>query len=289
MQRILVRVKSTAPTKRERAMARPYSQKLIQTFIIMKKFIFSLAALCMGMCAMAQSNVYAYQKDGETLELEVSNLDSISFTKPTKATQNGYTWVELGLPSGLRWAAYNIGAKKPEEYGNYYAWGEIATKTTYDWSTYKYADGSFSTLTKYCNGSNYGKDSFTDELTTLTAADDAATQSWGGNWRMPTIDEWQELIDNCDCNWTTDYNNTGVAGCVLTSKINGSSIFLPAAGYYDEGTLESVGAYGGYWSSTLYTSYPNDAKGTSAHSGGINTNGSFGRYYGRTIRPVLCK
>lgn len=78
-------------------------------------------------------------------------------------------------------------------------------------------------------------------------------------------------------------------GWVLTSKINGSSIFLPAAGYNDEGTPESVGSYGGYWSSTLYTNDPNDAKSTSAYSGGINTNGSFRRYYGRPIRPVLGK
>ena len=222
----------------------------------MKKLLFSFIALCMGMCAMAQSNVYAYQKDGETLELEVSNLDSISFTKPTKATQNGYTWVELGLPSGLRWAAYNIGAKKPEEYGNYYAWGEIATKTTYDWSTYKYADGSYDALTKYCDNSSYGNNGFTDELTTLETADDAATQNWGGNWRMPTIDEWRELIDNCTWTWTTKNSVNGYE----VKATNGNSIFLPAAGYRNDDERSSAGSYGYYWSSSLSTNYPDYAQ-----------------------------
>ena len=89
----------------------------------MKKLFFSIFALCMGMCAMAQSTIYVYQKDGNTCEIAVSNLDSISFTKPTTGTENGYKWIDLGL--SVRWASMNVGATVPEEYGNYYAWGEI--------------------------------------------------------------------------------------------------------------------------------------------------------------------
>jgi uncharacterized protein (TIGR02145 family) len=254
----------------------------------MKKLFFSIFALCMGMCTMAQSSVYVYQKDGKALEIAVSNLDSISFTKPTTGTENGYTWVDLGLPSGLRWASMNVGAAAPEEYGDYFAWGEIATKTTYDWSNYKYANGSENTITKYCNNSNYGKDGFTDELTTLKAADDAATQIWGGNWRMPTKDEWQELTDNCDWKWTNDYSSTGKAGHIVSSKTNGNTIFLPAAGYYDGSELGSAGSYGYYWSSSLFANDPNYAHYMDFGSDDRGT-GSEERRCGQSVRAVLGK
>ena len=250
----------------------------------MKKLLFSFIALCMGMCAMAQSIIYVYQKDGNTCEIAVSNLDSISFTKPTTGTENGYTWVDLGLPSGLRWATMNVGATVPEEYGDYFAWGEIATKNTYSWSNYTLANGSYDALTKYCSDANYGKDGFTDELTTLKAADDAATQIWGGNWRMPTIEEWSELKNNCDWKWTNDYNNTGMAGDIVTSKTNGNTIFLPAAGYRDD-ELGLAGSGGYYWSSSLYAYGPLDAQGVDFSSDYHNTSYD-GRYCGRSVRPV---
>ena len=252
----------------------------------MKKLFFSIFALCMGMCAMAQSSVYVYQKDGETLEIPVSNLDSISFTKPTTGIENGYTWIDLGL--SVRWATMNVGATNPEDYGDYYAWGEIATKITYDWTNYKYANGDYSALTKYCDDANSGKDGFTDELTTLTAADDAATQNWGGNWRMPTINEWKELIDNCDWKWTNDYNNTGVAGDIVTSKTNGNTIFLPAAGYHYGDVLYNAGSSGRYWSSSLYTGSPYLAKCVFFDSDDHSTD-SDDRSCGRSVRPVLGK
>jgi uncharacterized protein (TIGR02145 family) len=249
----------------------------------MKKLFFSIFALCVGLYAVTQSSVYFYQKDGKTLEFPVSSLDSISFTKPTTGIENGYKWVDLGL--SVRWATMNVGATAPEEYGNYYAWGEIATKTTYAWSNYTLADGSSSTLTKYCSDASYGKDGFTDELTTLKAADDAATQIWGGNWRMPTIDEWSELKNNCDWIWTDNYNNTNVAGNIVTSKTNGNSIFIPAAGYCEYNELCRAGLDGGFWSSSLDTFDPCSAQYVYFGSSYHNTGYSY-RCYGRSVRPV---
>jgi hypothetical protein len=195
-------------------------------------------------------------------------------------TENGYEWVDLGL--SVKWATCNVGATAPEDYGNYYAWGEIATKTTYDWSTYKYSNGSNSTLTKYCDDASYGKDGFTDELTTLTAADDAATQNWGRNWRMPTENEWQELIDNCTWTWTT---LNGVNGYEVKAS-NGNSIFLPAAGYYNGDELYNAGSDGYYWSSSLGAFYPGCASLMYFFSGRHRTD-HYGRGFGPSIRPVL--
>ena len=250
----------------------------------MKKFIFSLFALCMGMCAMAQSCIYLHEKSGKCIEFFIENLDSISFTKGTaviSGTENGYDYVDLGLPSGLRWATMNVGATNPKDYGNYYAWGEFATKTTYNWSTYEYANGSEATLTKYNNSSSYGT---VDKKTTLEEADDAATQKWGGNWRMPTIDEWDELLKNCDCTWTT---LNGVNGYEVKAT-NGNSIFLPAAGYRYGDVLNGAGSLGGYWSSSLYKGNPSVALGAKFNSDNSDTfYGS--RRYGLSVRPVVAR
>ena len=194
------------------------------------------------------------------------------------------SWVDLGLPSGLKWATCNVGATRPEEYGNYYAWGEVTTKTTYDWSTYKYANGSDSTLTKYCNDASYGNEGFTDDLTTLEAADDAATQNWGGKWRMPTVEEWQELKDNCTWTWTT---LNGVNGYEVKAT-NGNFIFLPAAGYrYDKRQTSSF--CGIYWSSSLYVIHifgsPNEARNVTFFSDKIYVLQDY-RRIGCSIRPV---
>ena len=150
------------------------------------------------------------------------------YSQPTGYSAN-YGYVDLGLPSGTLWAYTNIGANVPEDYGNYYAWGETAAKETYDWTTYQYCNGSETTLTKYCFDESYGLDGYTDSLTTLEATDDAASVNWGGNWRMPTQDEMQELLDNCTQVWTTQ---NGVNGRLFTGP-NGNSIFLPAAGGRD--------------------------------------------------------
>ena len=200
-----------------------------------------------------------------------------------KGNENGHEWVDLGLPSGTKWAACNVGATSPEEYGNYYAWGETEPKTTYTWATYKWCNGSNTTLTKYNTKSSYGT---VDDKTVLDPEDDAARANWGGAWRMPTFAEWTELCENCEWTWTDDYNGTGVKGQVVTSNINDNSIFLPAAGcryYYD---LDYAGNYGIYWSSSLYTDYPSSAWDVCFYSDNVYRD-YISRSYGRSVRPVL--
>ena len=125
--------------------------------------------------------------------------------------------VDLGLPSGIKWASCNVGAEKPEDYGNYYAWGEVLPKKDYPWATYKHAYGNGNKLTKYCNNASYGDNGFTDNKTTLDPEDDAAHVNWGDSWRMPTGAEWIELRYNCTWTWTTQ---NGINGYQITSKTN---------------------------------------------------------------------
>ena len=202
--------------------------------------------------------------------------------RPATGTENGHTWVDLGLPSGLQWASCNVGATTPEDYGNYYAWGETASKTDYSWATYKYANGAGEKLTKYCSKASYGDDGFTDDKTTLEPEDDAAHVNWGGDWRMPTATEMDELLENCIWTWTTQ---KGINGYQVTSKTNGNSIFLPAAGYrYDTG-LYNAGSIGGYWSSSLDTNGPRYAWSGYFGSDYVYRNGR-GRFLGQAVRPV---
>ena len=189
-------------------------------------------------------------------------------------------YVDLGLPSGLKWATCNVGATKPEEYGDYFAWGEVEPKTTYTWSTYKYGK-AVDQLTKYCNDSKYGKDGFTDNKIVLDPEDDAATANWGGAWRMPTKIEQDELRNNCIWDWITQ---NGVKGYKVTGP-NGNSIFLPAAGYRNGTSLSGAGSSGYYWSSSLRTSNPDYAYYVRFYSSDVYWDYDY-RYYGFIVRPV---
>ena len=199
--------------------------------------------------------------------------------------------VDLGLPSGIKWASCNLGASKPEEYGSYYQWGGLQdvtdTSIYLDYSNCPYHKGSSSSTgwTKYIpsNMSSYWSDSGSpDNKTVLDPEDDVAHETLGGKWRIPTNAEFQELIDNCTSEWRT---LGGVKGRKFTSKKNGNSIFLPAAGYRGNDYLDSAGSYGHYWSSSLYAGYPSYAYLMYFGSGYVNTN-SYYRYYGRSVRPV---
>lgn len=162
------------------------------------------------------------------------------------------SYVDLGLPSGLLWATCNVGAESPEDYGHYFAWGEIQSKDYYNYNTYQYANGSRYNLIKYCDNSNYGYNGFTDSLIILLPEDDAATANLGSDWHTPTKDEWEELYNNTICIWTTQ---NGVNGRLFTSS-NNNSLFLPAAGcLYQDGSYE-VESRGSYWSSSLVPSQP---------------------------------
>ena len=210
---------------------------------------------------------------GENIELDAT------INEPGHGFENGYEWIDLGL--SVNWATCNVGATKPEEYGDYFAWGEVEPKTTYNWSTYKYGT-DYDQLTKYCSKSSYGKDGFIDNKTVLDPEDDVATVIWGGSWRMPTSEEMRELLNECTCNYGTRQN--GVDGCKVTGP-NGNSIFLPAAGNMYEGTLGLAGACGFYWSSSLYTGSPECAYFVDLVWDNVSCY-STPRYPGFSVRPV---
>lgn len=179
--------------------------------------------------------------------------------------------VDLGL--SVKWANVNIGATSPEEYGDYFAWGETSSKSYYDYDTYSLCNNSHSKLIKYNDN---------DGLRVLESIDDIATQKWGENWRLPTEAEMKELIEKCTWTWVEDNKHNGfqVTG---PSK---ASIFLPAAGWYQKGILQSVGYYGHYWTSTVNSNYVVYAlflffKGSSSH----NIDKQY-RSYGRSVRPI---
>lgn len=202
-------------------------------------------------------------------------------------TPSPVEYVDLGLPSGLKWAKCNLGAPKPSEPGDHYAWGETDPKAEYTWATYKWMQAGQSEakyITKYtiADGETGGiwYDSsgafIGDNKTTLVAADDAATAKLGSPWRMPTIDEFQELIDKCTWTWTTQ---DGVNGYQVDGP-NGNAIFLPA-GYLVIGSYRA----GYYWSSSLSTT-----ESDCAYSLDLNSDRYFiartYRYFGCTVRPV---
>lgn len=192
-----------------------------------------------------------------------------------------HEYVDLGLPSGILWATCNVGATIPEDYGDYFAWGETEPKETYYWSTYSYCNGSENSITKYCNNAEYGYNGFTDNLTTLLPEDDAATVNWGDDWRMPTKEEWQELLDNTTSIWTTQ---NGVNGCLFAAS-NGNSLFLPAAGYHNGNGLYSESYNGYYWSNSLRVVWSGGAWGLFFASGSPEIDGHT-RYSGFSVRPV---
>ena len=186
----------------------------------------------------------------------------IKYFSPVEITiLDNHEEVDLGLPSGLRWATCNIGANTPEEYGDYIAWAEVYPKDEYTEATYLFP--------------NYNP-------TVLEPENDAATIRWSYGWRMPTKEEWQELYSNTTVTWT---QQNGVNGRLFTAS-NGNSLFLPAAGYRSNISLDYEGSGGYYWSSSLYTGTPNNAWLLYFNSEYYLMNYYYYRYYGRSVRPV---
>ena len=213
------------------------------------------------------------QEEQERIRKEQEERERIAQELKKK---NGHEYVDLGL--SVKWATCNVGASKPEEYGDYFAWGETTPKSTYDWSTYKWCRGSSETLTKYNTESSYGT---VDNKITLELSDDAARANWGGSWRMPTMDEQDELREKCTWTWTTQ---NGVSGYKVTSKINGNSIFLPAASFRRGSSFYNDGNYGFYWSSSLMGS-PDVAYELLFFSYNVAMY-FYNRCYGQSVRPV---
>ena len=229
----------------------------------------------------------AYSEDGNYTGIRgsVPAITNNGFhTNDVEVIVGGHAYIDLGLPSGILWATCNIGANAPEEYGDYFAWGETQPKDYYDWSTYLYANGTSDQdpqLTKYCSNANYGYNGFTDNLTTLLPEDDAATANWGSGWRMPTEEEIRELYNNTTMTWT---QQNGVNGRLFTAT-NGNNLFLPFAGYHSNDELNYAGNLGYCWSSSLYSDSPYGAWSVYFISDYYFV-GYSNRLYGFPVRPV---
>lgn len=205
----------------------------------------------------------------------VTDGESISTLEEKKELEykNG---VDLGL--SVKWAPCNVGASNPEDYGDYYAWGVTDSSHNDSWSNYKWYDGTQDVLTKYNTKKWCGT---VDNITIIAPEDDIAYLQFGGKWRIPTEDEWTELMTRCQWRWTTQ---NGIKGEMVTGP-NGNSIFLPAAGCWLDGSPYNFGAYGYYWSSTLNSETPNYAKGVGFFFSTV-TKRSDNRYEVYSIRPV---
>lgn len=254
----------------------------------MKKLFVIITLLTLTTGAGAQTHMRIHSTKGTT-DVAISEFDSITFiTKGAEDPFNGHAYVDLALPSGLLWATVNVGASQPIEYGHYFAWGETAPKENYTWDTYKF--GTQKALTKYNTYGAYGK---VDGITTLEPQDDAATQQWGGNWRMPTNAEMEELFSADNVTWTWK-EVEGTYGYYGVSTRNDATIFLPAAGSIDNNTvnwsseLKGNSAYGRYWTSSLYTinNVTYDAFYWWFNLNKPSPTGTY-RSYGRTVRAVV--
>ena len=262
----------------------------------MNKRCFFLALLLVAASMTACAQGFRVWQNGKYDYYELGSVDSIAFDESSAI--NGREWVDLGLPSGTLWATMNVGANAPEELGNYFAWGETAQKNDdefYWWGNYLFGrdfdqySGSVY-LTKYCTDSSYGRNGFTDGLTELLPEDDAATVNWDSFWQLPSSGQLGELFDE-EYTWAEEVTQNGVNGLLITSKSNGKSIFLPAAGmhYVQSYNVVMDGRRGYYWSRSLGTS-PNLAWSIVF---GVSDNSYFGidnsdnaRYLGMSARPV---
>jgi hypothetical protein len=220
-------------------------------------------------------------------DISIPNTAKID-SYPNYIDFNGHDYVDLGLPSGLKWATMNIGATSVTDYGLYFQWGDTtgyesskvgASGTTFvktfSWADYKFSNGntapSQSGQTKYNSG---------DTKTVLDICDDAVRANWGGSWRMPTTAEFQELSG-----YTTSAFTDGCL--VLTSTVNGNTLTFPAAGFCDYGSVYDVGSGGYYWSSSLNGSSVQRAYGLSFFSSTVDWQNISGRRLGFSVRAVV--
>ncbi len=239
----------------------------------MKKYLLTIAFVAAQISAIAQT-VNVHFKNGQQIQYPASNVDYVDFSaKAADPTVSAGQVVDLGL--SVYWASCNLGAEKPEEYGDYYAWGETKPKSSFSQSNYSYYDSNTSKyieIGKIIEGTQY----------------DAATVNLGSDWRIPTRTECQELVDNCTWEWT---QTNGINGYKVTGK-NGNSIFMPAAGLYGMYIYSphQVNTNLYYWSATSQTSNPDDVEclwgPNNISNVKILVSAGIRPYYGITIRPV---
>ena len=231
-----------------------------------------------GVATVSNIGVVTAKSEGSATITAVAGCKTGTCSVTVTHPSSGPEAIDLGL--SVKWASCNVGARSPEEYGDYFAWGETEPKSdSYSWETYKWCNGSANTLIKYNNNSGYGA---VDNKTVLDSSDDAARANWGGSWRMPTDAEWTELFRNCTWTWTSQ---NGVMGIKVTGP-NRKSIFLPAAGDRAGTYLENAGAYGFYWSSSLSAGYPGYALSVYFLSDFFDWGLTVIRYCGQSVRPA---
>lgn len=243
----------------------------------MKKSLLLLLNLLMFVSLHSQG-IKVFKKDGSIVNYNYIEIDSIvaySFEE-SPIGPNGREAIDLGL--SVKWANMNIGATSPEEYGDYFAWGETEPKEIFNWSNYKWCLNSDKKITKYCTSSAYGT---VDNKTVLDPEDDAAHVNWGGAWRIPTRAEADELCEKCSWSWT---KQNGVNGYKVTG-LNGNSIFIPASGLYISDMLSLVSWTGYYWTASLSTGISNDADNLKFHQTASCCDKE-GRKNGLSVRPV---
>ncbi len=200
-----------------------------------------------------------------------SGQDIMVTVTVTPKTETPAAAVDLGLPSGTKWASYNLGATRPEDYGGYYAWGELEKKDSYSWNTYL-----------HCDGEDYSCYELPNDISGTVY--DIVKMKWGGSWRMPTVDDFYELSDNCQIEWVS---RSGTKGCLITGP-NGNSIFLPASGWVDGETKKNVNEYGLFWTPCLIDYNTDYGKSLGGSLDEIGVGGAIGdRYAGYSIRPVI--
>lgn len=216
------------------------------------------------------------------------NVSLVAYFKKIKTSatitdyERDFSYVDLGL--SVMWATNNIGGDWPTDYGDCFSWGEVSTKKSYNWESYRW--GMYYSLTKYCTSRHYGT---VDNKSVLDLTDDVAAVLWGGAWRLPTYAEMKELMDNCTWEWKDNYDGKNIAGQLGTSKINGNTIFFPAAGMCsDEGRFDQT-HYGYYWASSLNSDSPINGIDFYVASSHVEIENYVNRSFGLTVRPVFSK
>lgn len=240
--------------------------------------------------AIEMKTLASYGNNGAALEkaqaiLALNPDDTVArqlIAQALTGVENNREWVDLGL--SVKWATCNVGADKPEDSGFFFAWGETRPKADYSLENYQFLrSGNTINSAMFSKYNTKAERGAVDNRTRLELSDDAARSIWGGNWRLPTLEEQDELKTKCTWTWITQ---NGTPGYKVTSKINGNSIFLPAAGYRRGTTLVEAGIKGHYWLSTLKTDNPYFSYRLTFSSTVLGPANSY-RCDGFSVRPVI--
>lgn len=231
----------------------------------------------------SQAGMLVWQ-NGSYQVYHVNKVDSVQFVSDASQYTPAGEFVDLALPSGTLWANLNVGASSPEDFGGYFAWGETVSKENFSWESYQLANGSETSLNSYCTDISYGS---VDDKIVLHSANDAATAIWGDDWEMPSMAQFEELLNGEYTTVQKTFQND-VYGMLIKSKANGKSIFLPAAGMRIDTDLYNDGTRAYYWSRQLYTdtNNPTFANNFNFDTRFTSLNDKQSRCYGLSIRPV---